>query len=82
MYQWGVALSDLARACKQRSAAEARACLHLASQKFAVALAADPSNVQAMNNWGLVLQARGNIKKSACVPGDGSAGKGWERASD
>lgn len=56
LYNWGVALSDLARAVKAASAAEAASCLHLASQKYAASLKANPSNPQALNNWGLVLQ--------------------------
>jgi Tfp pilus assembly protein PilF len=56
LYNWGVALSDLARAVKQASPAEAVAALHLASQKYAESLQLHPRNPQALNNWGLVLQ--------------------------
>lgn len=56
LYNWGVALSDLARALKPHSAVEARACLQLASQKYAESLALCPNNPRALNNWGLVLQ--------------------------
>lgn len=58
LYHWGVAQSDLARCCHQRSPAEAQAHLHLASQKFCASLEHNPGNCQAMNNWGLVLQVR------------------------
>jgi hypothetical protein len=56
LYNWGVALSDLARCVKQREPAAATAALHLASQKYAAALQLHPRNPQALNNWGLVLQ--------------------------
>lgn len=56
LYNWGVALSDLARAVKQSDPAEAVGALHLASQKYAQSLQLHPRNPQALNNWGLVLQ--------------------------
>jgi Flp pilus assembly protein TadD len=56
LYNWGVALSDLARAVKPTSPAEAVAALHLASQKYAESLQLHPRSPQALNNWGLVLQ--------------------------
>jgi hypothetical protein len=56
LYNWGVALSDLARALRPSAAAEAAGCLHLASQKYAASLRIAPGNPQALNNWGLVLQ--------------------------
>ncbi len=59
LYNWGVALSDLARALKPSAPGEAAACLHLASQKYAASLQIAPANPQALNNWGLVLQVRG-----------------------
>lgn len=56
LYNWGVALSDLARAIKGADPREATAALHLASQKYAQSLQLHPRNPQALNNWGLVLQ--------------------------
>jgi hypothetical protein len=56
LYNWGVALSDLARAVKQSDPAHSVASLHLASQKYAQSLQLHPRNPQALNNWGLVLQ--------------------------
>jgi len=56
LYNWGVALSDLARALRPLNPHEATACLHLASQKYAASLQFSPKNPQALNNWGLVLQ--------------------------
>jgi Tfp pilus assembly protein PilF len=56
LYNWGVALSDLARALRPLNPHEATACLHVASQKYAASLQFSPKNPQALNNWGLVLQ--------------------------
>jgi hypothetical protein len=56
LYNWGVALSDLARCIKATDPKEATAALHLASQKYAQSLQLHPRNPQALNNWGLVLQ--------------------------
>jgi hypothetical protein len=66
LYNWGVALSDLARCIKATQPREATAALHLASQKYAQSLQLHPRNPQALNNWGLVLQV-----------GCGLGGKGW-----
>lgn len=55
LYNWGVALTDLARCVRDRPD-QARACLNLASHKYAEALSHQPGSVQALNNWGLVLQ--------------------------
>ena len=56
LYNWGVALSDLARGLKEVEPARAQQCLRLASHKYAEALRWQPGNPQALNNWGLVLQ--------------------------
>lgn len=56
LYNWGVALSDLARILKESSPDEAVSCLQQASQRYAEALDCQPGNPQALNNWGLVLQ--------------------------
>jgi hypothetical protein len=58
LYNWGVALSDLARCIKATDPKESTAALHLASQKYAQSLQLHPRNPQALNNWGLVLQVR------------------------
>lgn len=55
LYNWGVALTDLARCVRDRPG-QARSCLNLASRKYAEALTHQPGSVQALNNWGLVLQ--------------------------
>ncbi len=66
LYNWGVALSDVARCLKPSSPALAQACLNLASQKYAASLKHNPSNPQALNNWGLVLQdLSGDCKESS-----------------
>lgn len=56
LYNWGVALSDLARCIKASQPKEATAALYTASQKYAQSLQLHPRNPQALNNWGLVLQ--------------------------
>lgn len=56
LYNWGVALSDLARSIKAADPKAATSALHLASQKYAQSLQLHPRNPQALNNWGLVLQ--------------------------
>ena len=67
LYNWGVALSDLARAIKASDHRESVAALHLASQKYAQSLQLHPRNPQALNNWGLVLQVgRGKGSGRGC----------------
>lgn len=56
LYNWGVALSDLAHAAHTSNPQAAKACLEAAAARYAAALAAQPGNTQALNNWGLVLQ--------------------------
>lgn len=58
MYNWGVALSDIARLQKDTDPEAALRCLQQAAMRYAEALDLQPGNPQALNNWGLVLQAR------------------------
>lgn len=74
LYNWGVALSDLARCIKANDAREATAALHLASQKYALSLQLQPRNPQALNNWGLVLQVRscGSLSRRSSRSAEGA----------
>ncbi|KAK9806699.1 hypothetical protein WJX73_010014 [Symbiochloris irregularis] len=56
LYNWGVALSDMARV--QRSSDPAAAIDHLisAADKYSASLQWHAHHPQALNNWGLVLQ--------------------------
>jgi Tfp pilus assembly protein PilF len=56
LYNQGVALSDLARAARHTNPSAAYTALSAASHKYARALSASPGNIQALNNWGLVMQ--------------------------
>ncbi len=56
LYNWGVALSDMARAERAQRPGEAAAHLAAAAQKYSESLEANPGNHQALNNWALVLQ--------------------------
>ncbi|KAG2453019.1 hypothetical protein HYH02_002354 [Chlamydomonas schloesseri] len=56
LYNWGVALSDMARLLKESDPDQALSCLQQATHKYAGALDLQPGNPQALNNWGLNLQ--------------------------
>ena len=56
LYNWGVALTDLARLAKMSGSPEHRNYLSAAGEKYAAALRWNPRNPQALNNLGLVLQ--------------------------
>ncbi|KAG2425640.1 hypothetical protein HXX76_013485 [Chlamydomonas incerta] len=56
LYNWGVALSDMARLLKESDPEQALRCLQQATHKYAGALDLQPGNPQALNNWGLNLQ--------------------------
>ena len=53
LYNWGVALSDIARIVRPQQPEEAYECLTSAAQKYARALDANPANPQV----GLLLSA-------------------------
>eukprot|EP00884_Botryococcus_braunii_P019778 jgi/Botrbrau1/6484/Bobra.0034s0057.1 len=53
LYNWGVALSDLARVGEGPARTD---FLLAAAEKYAESLKWNPNNPQALNNWGLVLQ--------------------------
>ena len=55
-FNHAVALSDLARLSKPTSPGEAVEYLSTAAIKYAAAVALDPNNPQALNNWALTLQ--------------------------
>ena len=56
LFNWAVALSDIARIARSRSADEAAEYLSTAALKYAAAVDIDPQNPQALNNWALTLQ--------------------------
>jgi tetratricopeptide (TPR) repeat protein len=56
LYNWGVALTDLARLAKMSGSPEHRNFLNAAGEKYAAALRWNPRNPEALNNLGLVLQ--------------------------
>jgi len=56
LYNWGVALTDLAKLAKMNGSGEMRQYLYTAGEKYAAALRWNPRNPQALNNLGLVLQ--------------------------
>ena len=47
LYNWGVALSDMARVVKSADKEGARQCLEEAAEKYAMSLAWNPNNPQA-----------------------------------
>lgn len=56
LFNWAVALSDIARLVKPKQPGEAAEYLSAAALKYAAAVAIDPLNPQALNNWALILQ--------------------------
>lgn len=56
LYNWGVALSDMAHLEKRTEEDAAYHCLLAAAEKYALSLFYSANNPQALNNWGLVLQ--------------------------
>lgn len=56
LYNWGVALSELAGLVKTSDPPRSVYYLHEASQRYAESMEENPTNPQALNNWGLVLQ--------------------------
>lgn len=56
LFNWAVALSDIARLARAHSADDAAQYLGTAAVKYAAAVAIDPENPQALNNWALTLQ--------------------------
>lgn len=58
LYNWGVALTELSvlAADTDSDTEKSLAFLYDASDKYLRSLKGNPSNPQALNNWGLVLQ--------------------------
>ena len=56
LFNWAVALSDIARLVKPHNPIEAAQYLSSSALKYASAVAVDPNNPQALNNWALTLQ--------------------------
>ena len=56
LFNWAVALSDIARLTRPHSPGEAAEYLSTAAIKYAAAVSLDPENPQALNNWALTLQ--------------------------
>eukprot|EP00891_Asterochloris_glomerata_P005577 jgi/Astpho2/5577/Aster-02833 len=65
LYNWGVALSDMARLVKRTDEHEAYQCLLKAAEKYATSLHWNANNPQALNNWGLVLQELSSMRPPA-----------------
>ncbi|KAL4436939.1 hypothetical protein ABPG75_004078 [Micractinium tetrahymenae] len=65
LYNWAVALTDIARLVRAQQPDEAYECLTAAASKYAQSLAAHPDNPQACNNWGLVLQDLSAMRPAA-----------------
>lgn len=55
LFNWAVALSDIARLARPQAPGEAAEYLSAAALKYSAAVAIDPLNPQALNNWGLIL---------------------------
>ena len=58
LYNWGVALSDIARIVRPQQAEEAYECLAAAAEKYARALEANPANPQASRGVGLEWESQ------------------------
>jgi hypothetical protein len=69
LYNWGVALSDIARIILPQDPQEAAACLLAAAGKYEGASKQDTKNAQALNNWALVLQDLAPLRPEAERPG-------------
>ncbi|KAL3142190.1 hypothetical protein ABBQ38_002540 [Trebouxia sp. C0009 RCD-2024] len=65
LYNWGVALSDMAHLEKKTEDDAAYHCLLAAAEKYALSLFYSPNNPQALNNWGLVLQELSTMRSPA-----------------
>lgn len=59
LYNWGNALSDLAKAKGREDAPQ---LLELARQKYAEAIAIKPDGYEALENWGNALASLANVK--------------------
>ncbi|KAI3425968.1 hypothetical protein D9Q98_007936 [Chlorella vulgaris] len=65
LYNWAVALTDIARLVRAQQPDEAYECLTAAASKYAQSLAVHSDNPQANNNWGLVLQDLSGLRAAS-----------------
>lgn len=56
LFNWAVALTDIARIMSASDRLEAAEFVSAASMKYAASVSLDPGNAQALNNWGLVIR--------------------------
>jgi hypothetical protein len=68
LYNWAVALTDIARLVQAQEPEEAYECLTAAANKYAQSLAVQSDNPQACNNWGLCLQSLSSLRPPAERP--------------
>lgn len=61
LFNWAIALSDVARFIKKESIQEAAECFVASATKYGEVTTRMPANARAFNNWGLVLQELAQI---------------------
>jgi tetratricopeptide (TPR) repeat protein len=61
LFNWAVALSDLSGLLRQSNEEETMQHLKAAGARYEEALAINPTNAQALNNWALVLQEQASL---------------------
>lgn len=69
LYNWGVALSDIAQIVRPQQPDEAAGCLLAAAGKYELAIKGDPRNTQALNNWALILSDVAPLRPPTERPG-------------